>query len=55
MKATKNKTAHTSPNKLGMGDHYGSGVRNKIGKIRDNFPTIETAPKRIGKKPKSLA
>lgn len=46
---------HTSPAKKGMGDYYGSGIRNPIGKPRDVFS--EKAPKaqNIGKAPKSLA
>lgn len=28
------KEWHTSPTQTGMGDYYGSGIKNKVGKIR---------------------
>lgn len=56
MKKTRlNKTAHTSNSKIGMGDSYGSGVKNPVGKIRDVMGITNVIPKRLGKPPKSLA
>lgn len=47
--------AHTSKSKIGMGDHYGSGVKNPIGKIRDVMGITDVKPKGLKKAPKSLA
>ncbi len=47
--------AHTSKSKFGMGDSYGSGVKNPIGKIRDVMGITDVKPKKLGKPPKSLA
>lgn len=34
-KEGKKQEAHTAPTKYGMGDYYGTGYKNPIGKIRD--------------------
>ena len=49
--------AHTSDAKMGMGDFYGQAIRNKMGKIRDEFtPGENPAPlKSLSKPPKTLA
>ncbi len=47
--------AHTSKNKIGMGDHYGSGIKNPVGKIRDVMGITDVTPKKLRKPPKSLA
>lgn len=47
--------AHTSKSKFGMGDHYGSGVKNPVGKIRDVMGISDVTPKKLKKPPKSLA
>jgi hypothetical protein len=47
--------AHVSKTKFGMGDYYGSGVKNPVGKIRDVMGITNVTPKRLGKPPKSLA
>jgi len=49
------KNAHTSSMKKGMGDYYGSGVRNPIGKSIDVFPEKAPRSKGVKKPPKSLA
>lgn len=50
------KNAHTPNTNLGMGDHYGTGVRSKIGKMRsDSMGMIEVTPKALKKPPRSLA
>ena len=46
---------HASKSKIGMGDHYGSGIRNPIGKIRDVTGITAVNPKSLKKAPKSLA
>lgn len=54
-KIKANKQAHTSNSKIGIGDNYGSGVKNPIGRIRDVMGITDVKPKRLGKPPKSLA
>ncbi len=49
------KSAHTSDSKKGMGDYYGSGVKNPVGKVRDSTLMKTRGSKNIGKAPKSLA
>jgi len=49
------KQSHTSPNKIGMGDYYGTGVRNPIGKPRDVFSEKAGKPRDMGKPPRTLA
>jgi hypothetical protein len=53
VKALKN--AHTSNSKKGMGDNYGPGVKQKIGREIDSYGTDKMTNKKIGKPPKSLA
>lgn len=47
--------AHTDSKRTGMGDFYGTGVRNPIGKMRDGSGMIPVTPKGLKKPPKSLA
>lgn len=51
------KQAHTSRSKYGMGDSYGSGVRQKVGLMRDSFMPEENpiSKKGLKKPPRSLA
>jgi len=49
------KAAHTPKTKKGMGDFYGSGVKNKIGKIRDVTGYNDLPKSKLKKPPKSLA
>jgi hypothetical protein len=51
------KQAHTSNAKRGMGDAYGSGMKNPIGKIRDVSTPVTTPVSKIKlkKPPKSMA
>lgn len=48
------KTAHTSNTKKGMGDYYGSGMKNPVGKSRDNMMMPKATSKSLGKAPRSL-
>lgn len=47
------KNAHTPNTKYGMGDYYGSGIKQKVGRIRDSsvdvIPTkgLKTPPKSV--------
>lgn len=54
-KVKANKNAHCSNAKFGMGDHYGSGVKNPTGKMREGAGRIEVTPKKLKKPPRSLA
>lgn len=51
------KQAHTSNAKRGMGDAYGSGMKNPIGKIRDVSTSVTTPVSKVKlkKPPKSMA
>lgn len=49
------KFAHTSNSKKGMGDYYGTGLRNPVGKIRDVFGSGPISKGNLKKPPKSLA
>ncbi len=56
-KVRTNKQYHTSDAKTGMGDYYGTGIKQKVGTIRDVYtPGINPlSNKKIGKPPRSLA
>lgn len=52
---TKNVEAHTSPTRFGMGDHYGSGYKQKMGRLRDDtLGYIPVSRKKMGTPPKSV-
>lgn len=54
IKALKN--AHTPNTKQGMGSYSGSGLRNKIGRMReDSVGMIPATKKKLKTPPKSLA
>ena len=54
-KIKTNKQVNASNDKMGMGDHYGSGIKNPVGTIRDVMGITNVKPKSLGKAPKSLA
>lgn len=55
-KITQKKESHSTNRKLGMGDFYGSGMKNPIGKMRSDSPgNRPVSPSKLGKPPKSLA
>lgn len=54
-KMSSNKQSHVPNTKLGMGDYYGSGVRAKIGKMRDGLGMATLSKKKLGTPPKSVA
>jgi len=52
----KNRFSHTANTPYGMGDNYGTGVRAKLGKMRDDsMGMIVMTPKKLKKPPKSVA
>lgn len=60
MKKAKPKTnrnqAHTPKSPKGLGDYYGTGVRQPIGRVRFSSMDMEpVSPKTLGKPPKALA
>lgn len=50
------KQSHSSNKKFGMGDHYGTGVKNKSAKIKsDSVGYIPISKIKMKKPPKALA
>lgn len=51
------KNWHAPQASKGSGDSYGSGIKQKIGRIRDMYPVdgFNQSSKNQGKPPKSLA
>lgn len=49
------KTAHTANTKKGMGDFYGQGQKQPLGKMREGMGMQEISKKKLGNPPKSLA
>lgn len=54
-KKKKNRFAHVANTKYGMGDHYGTGIRQKLGRMRDGLGMQEVKPKRLKTPPRGLA
>lgn len=55
-KVGKNKFSHTANTQYGMGDNYGTGIKQKVGRMREDqlgFQSI--TPKKLKTPPKSLA
>ncbi len=48
------KFAHTPKTKKGMGDSYGSGLRNPVGRPVDISVPVKAKSVKMGKPPKSL-
>jgi hypothetical protein len=46
---------HVSNTSLGMGDYYGTGIKAKVGKMREGHGQIQSTPKQLKKPPRSLA
>lgn len=55
-KTTKHKEWHSSNQKYGMGDYYGSGIKQPIGRVRESYlDNYSMTPKKMKTPPKSLA
>ncbi len=55
-KPGKNRFAHVANTKYGMGDNYGTGIKAKIGRMRDDsVGMVVLTPKKLKTPPKSLA
>jgi len=50
-----NKFAHTPNTQYGMGDNYGTGTKNKVGRMRSGWGLEETPISKLKKPPRSLA
>lgn len=51
------KQAHTPMTQRGVGDYYGTGIKQKVGKMRDSYmvDSMPMSPKKMKTSPKSLA
>jgi hypothetical protein len=47
--------SHTPPSPKGMGDYYGTGIKQKVGRIRDDQIMDIIQPKKLKKPPRALA
>jgi len=54
-KPGKNRFAHTAATKYGMGDYYGTGIKAKVGKMRDGMGMKPISQKKMKNPPRSLA
>jgi hypothetical protein len=54
-KKVKTAQAHTAKSPKGMGDYYGTGVRQKLGRVVDGMGMKQISPKKLKKPPKTLA
>jgi hypothetical protein len=53
-KGKRPKFAHTPRSPKGMGDSYGTGIRAKLGRMRDGMGMVEMTPKKLGTPPRSV-
>ncbi len=49
------KQAHSSGSKFGMGDNYGTGNKNPMGRMIDGIGMQQISKSKIKKPPRSLA
>jgi hypothetical protein len=54
-RAKKDRFAHTSNTKFGMGDNYGIGIKQKTGTLRRSAMMNDLPRSKLNKPPKSLA
>jgi len=52
---TNRNQVHTPKSPKGMGDFYGTGIRQPLGKMRDGMGMQEITKAKMKKPPKSLA
>jgi hypothetical protein len=54
-KSKKPRFSHTANTKYGMGDNYGTGIRQKFGKVRDDtVGMVKLSNKQMKTPPKSI-
>lgn len=51
------KEAHSANKKIGMGDYYGSGIKQKVGRVRSSYSpgSNPVSPEKLKTPPRSLA
>lgn len=55
-KGKKLGVAHTARSPRGMGDYYGTGIRQPLGRVRDGtMGMVKVTPKKLKTPPKSVA
>lgn len=55
-KSPKRKEWHSANAKYGMGDYYGTGIKAKVGRVRDDSMGMNAViPSKLKNAPKSLA
>ncbi len=55
-KLKPSKEWHSANAKFGMGDFYGTGIKQKVGRVRDDYmSTKAVTPRKLKTPPKSLA
>jgi len=52
---TSIKQSHTASSQKGMGDNYGTGLKNKVGKVIEGLGVKPVSNKKLGVPPKKLA
>jgi hypothetical protein len=50
----KNRFAHTQNTPYGMGDNYGTGIRQKLGRMREGTGMVQISPRKMKVPPKSV-
>jgi len=45
---------HTPKTQMGMGDHYGSGIRQKVGSMREDSMINPVSKNKMSKPPRSV-
>lgn len=54
-KPKKPRFSHTANTKYGMGDNYGTGIKAKLGRVRNDTPgMVNLSKKKLGTPPKSV-
>ncbi len=54
-KVGKNRFAHTANTKYGMGDNYGTGIKQPLGKMIEGTGMRPVSPAKLKKPPRKLA
>lgn len=54
-KVGPNRFAHTPNTPFGMGDSYGTGAKNPMGKMRENQTMVPLQKSKLRKPPRKLA
>ena len=47
--------SHTPKTKKGLGDFYGTGIKAKLGRVREGMGMVPLSKKQMGTAPRSLA